>query len=99
MCNQNFTWDPQPTQPPPVVHGKKFCDENQTHCIFTSSNKKVLNNEIFSEYELVPNTEQQVITLVLSISIPILILALTLPILYWCYRRKKLGYFNEVSVK
>ncbi|KAF7408234.1 hypothetical protein HZH66_002771 [Vespula vulgaris] len=68
MCNQNFTWDPQPTQPPPVDHG----------------------------YKPVPNTEQQVITLVLSISIPILILALTLPILYWCYRRKKLGYFNEV---
>lgn len=99
MCNQNFTWDPQPTQPPPVDHGKKFCDENQIYYFFILSNMEVINNEIFLGYKPVPNTEQQVITLVLSISIPILILALTLPILYWCYRRKKLGYFNEVSIK
>lgn len=49
-----------------------------------------------SESEPVPNTEQQIIILVLSILIPMLLFAIVSPLLYWCYRRRKSGYFNEV---
>ncbi|XP_063974478.1 activin receptor type-2A [Diachasmimorpha longicaudata] len=68
MCNQNYTWDPQPTEPPTEQH----------------------------DFKPVPNTEQQILTLVLSVSIPLLVLILVLSALYWCYKRRKLGYFNEV---
>ncbi|XP_058804679.1 activin receptor type-2A [Phymastichus coffea] len=68
MCNKNFSWDPQPTQPPHVVH----------------------------EIEPVRNTEQEFVTLVLSISIPMLALVITLSGIFYYYRRKKLGYFNEL---
>ncbi|KAK0174528.1 hypothetical protein PV327_010288 [Microctonus hyperodae] len=69
MCNQNFTWDPQPTEPPP----------HKDH-----------------ESKPVPNTEQQIITMIVSISVPMLLLLIVLSSLYWCYKRRKLGYFNEV---
>ncbi|XP_043286435.1 activin receptor type-2A-like [Venturia canescens] len=67
MCNQNFTWDPQPTEKPHTEQPKA-----------------------------VPNEEQQLLTLVLSISIPMLVLVIVLSSLYWCLKRRKLGYFNEV---
>lgn len=53
-------------------------------------------NFFIPELEPVPSTEQQVITLVLSISIPMLLLFVTLSAIFYYYRRKKLGYFNEV---
>ncbi|XP_014214028.1 activin receptor type-2A [Copidosoma floridanum] len=69
MCNRNFSWDPQPTIPPPIVQ----------------------------EYEPVPNTEQQLFTFMMLISIPALLLFLIFifSVFYYC-RRKKLGYFNEI---
>lgn len=68
MCNQNFTWDPQPTEPPPPVQ----------------------------EYEPVSTFDEQVIILMIAVTIPALFVVAGLPIMYWYYRRRKLGYFNEV---
>ncbi|XP_074102731.1 activin A receptor type 2 punt [Cotesia typhae] len=67
MCNQNYTWDPQPTEAP-------------------------------KDHELtpVPNPEQHVITLVVSVLVPMLLLTVILLSLFWCYKQRKLGYFNEV---
>jgi len=42
-----------------------------------------------------PNAKQQAITLALLIAIPIL-LTISLFSFWWLYRRRKLGYFNEV---
>ncbi|XP_046735488.1 activin receptor type-2A isoform X1 [Diprion similis] len=49
------------------------------------------------EREPVPvNDEQHYITIVVSVSIPMLLLAFILLSLYWFYRQRKLTYFNEV---
>jgi len=50
---------------------------------------------IFSEFESVPDTKQQAITLALLIAIPML-LTISSFSFWWLYRRRKLGYFNEV---
>ncbi|XP_043267796.1 activin receptor type-2A-like [Venturia canescens] len=66
MCNQNFTWDPQPTERPHTEQPKA-----------------------------VPKDDQQLFTLMLSISVPMLMLTIVLSSVYWCFKRRKLGYFNE----
>ncbi|KAJ8676304.1 hypothetical protein QAD02_012091 [Eretmocerus hayati] len=48
------------------------------------------------EIQPVPNPEQQAIPLLLSIAIPMLLLFIILMAMFYYYRRKKLGYFNEI---
>ncbi|OAD56234.1 Activin receptor type-2B [Eufriesea mexicana] len=73
-----------------------MCNQNFSWDPHPTSSSKPIQPSVIHESEPVPNTEQQTITLVLSISIPMLLLAIILPFLYWCYRRRKSGYFNEV---
>lgn len=61
-----------------------------------SKNVLIISCDV-SELEPVPNTEQQVLTLVLSISIPMLVLFVFISGIFFFYRRRKLGYFNEVN--
>ncbi|XP_018340084.1 PREDICTED: activin receptor type-2A [Trachymyrmex septentrionalis] len=70
MCNQNFSWVPQPTTKP-------------------------TEPSVIHELEPIPNAKQQAITLALLIAIPIL-LTISLFSFWWLYRRRKLGYFNEI---
>ncbi|CAL7934195.1 unnamed protein product [Xylocopa violacea] len=72
-----------------------MCNQNFTWEPHPTSSSNPIQPPIIHESEPVPNTEQQ-ITLVLSISIPILLLVIILPFLYWFYRRRKSGYFNKV---
>ncbi|XP_020712130.2 activin receptor type-2A isoform X2 [Athalia rosae] len=44
----------------------------------------------------VPDTDQQVITILMWVCIPMLLPAFLLLSLYWFYRKRKLAYFNEV---
>lgn len=67
MCNQNFTWDPQPTVPP------------------TRDNQQ----------KPIQNNEQQLITWILSIGVLLLFIIILIGLL-WCYKKRKLGYFNEI---
>ncbi|XP_012533015.1 activin receptor type-2A [Monomorium pharaonis] len=70
MCNQNFSWIPQPTTKP-------------------------TEPSVIHELEPVPNAKQQAITLALLIAIPML-LTISSFSFWWLYRRRKLGYFNEI---
>lgn len=103
MCNQNFSWIPQPTAKPTepsVIHGILF--NHVMQCLFFSKINCLLqhthNNILiitFSELEPVSDAKQQAITLALLIAIPML-LTISLFSFWWLYRRRKLGYFNEV---
>lgn len=50
----------------------------------------------FSEVKPLPNTQQQIVTLVLSVAIPMLVVFMGATFFY--FRKKKLGYFNEVLI-
>ncbi|XP_066600367.1 activin receptor type-2B [Prorops nasuta] len=83
---------------PDTKNGLLFCccDGDMCNQNFTWRPLPTQPPSVVHEYEDDSKTEQQVITLILSIIIPIVILAFALPFLYWCYRHRKLAYFNEV---
>lgn len=53
----------------------------------------------FLDYEPIPNPNQQIVTIVIVVLIPALIVIIVISVGFWYCRRKKLGYFQEVSVK
>lgn len=87
MCNQNFTFEPTTTEPPPV---------NGKVCILSRSFQ--LNCIFLAAVEPVVEPTPSVTVIVTSAVIAIILISSLIGVAYYWYRRHKY-MFNEVRVQ